>query len=147
VRIRRYAAADFDEWRRMRMALWPDHSAGDREQWLARTDAVILVADTGGGRLAGFAEVGTRSYADGCETSPVAYLEGWWVDEDFRRQGVGGSLIEAAEAWARERGCTELASDAELHNVISQTAHARLGFMEVGRSVLFRKALNARLRP
>ena len=128
----------------MRSALWPDESLADMEEWLRRPDTVVLVADAGGARLAGFAEIGARSYADGCETTPVAYLEGWWVDEDFRRQGVGRGLIEAAEAWAREGGHAELASDAELHNVISQMAHTRLGFTEVERAVLYRKPLNPR---
>jgi aminoglycoside 6'-N-acetyltransferase I len=143
VQIRRYTSADFEEWRRMRTALWPGQTIEDMAAWLARPDADVLVADAGSGRLAGFAEVGTRSYADGCESSPVAYLEGWWVDETFRRQGVGGALIAAAEAWASAGGYRELASDTEVHNVISQMAHARLGFTEVERAVLYRKTLRA----
>ena len=89
----------------------------------------------------GFAEVGTRSLADGCETSPVAYLEGWYVDADMRRQGVGTALIRAAEAWAREKGLNEFASDAELENIESQQAHVALGFHEVERVVLYLKTL------
>jgi hypothetical protein len=42
----------------------------------------------------------------------VAYLEGWYVDRDVRRHGIGAALVHAAEAWARERGYRELASDA-----------------------------------
>ena len=110
--------------------------------WLARTDTVVLVAPLNeGAGLAGFAEVGARSVADGCETSPVAYLEGWFVDADMRRQGVGAALIHAAEAWAREKGFREFASDAELENIQSQQAHVALGFREVERAVLYLRTL------
>jgi aminoglycoside 6'-N-acetyltransferase I len=126
----------------MRRALWPDATDDDMTHWLARHDAATLVAAVQGtGALCGFAEVGERPYADGCATSPVAYLEGWYVDPAFRRQSVGASLIRAVEAWARGRGHRELASDTLLENVDSQRAHLNLGFAETERLVLYRKAL------
>jgi aminoglycoside 6'-N-acetyltransferase I len=109
--------------------------------WLARADAAVLVAERDPSRLCGFAEVGERPYADGCDTSPVAYLEGWYVDPDARRRAVGAELMRAVEAWARSRGYRELASDTGLANVVSQRAHERLGFTETERSVLYRKVL------
>jgi aminoglycoside 6'-N-acetyltransferase I len=144
--IRLYRDGDDAEWLRMRRALWPevplDAHRTEMAAWRRRTDAVILVA-AGAARtgLVGFAEVGARSVADGCDTSPVAYLEGWYVDPDVRRQGIGAALVRAAESWPRERGYREFASDAELDNDGSQQAHLALGFAEVGRSVLYRKAL------
>ena len=123
----------------MRTALWSDQAAEDMDAWLARPDTVVLVAEVDGGRLAGFAELGARSVADGCLTTPVAYLEGWWVDPEWRRQGVGAALVTAAEAWARAEGYTELASDTTLDNTVSQAAHRRLGFVEMERAVLYRK--------
>ena len=144
--VRTYQPADHAAWLRMRRALFPSLTAGDEAQdaaeWLARNDAVVLVAQRAeSGGLAGFAEVGARAYADGCETSPVAYLEGWYVEPDVRRQGVGAALVRAAEAWARARGYRELASDALLDNLPSQEAHVAVGFGEVERSVKYRKAL------
>ena len=144
--VRRYAPTDDAEWLRMRFALWPEVSRevhrAEMIAWLARPDAVVLVAPrTTNAGLAGFAEVATRSVADGCETSPVAYLEGWYVDADMRRQGIGTALVRAAEIWARERGLREFASDAELENMESQRAHLALGFREVERSVLYLKTL------
>ena len=143
--IREYRPADHAEWLRMRRALWPgiapDEEAADAAEWRARPDAVVLVAARPGGGLAGFAELGTRPYADGCDSSPVAYLEGWYVDPDVRRRGVGAALVRAGEGWARRRGCRELASDALLENTGSQRAHAALGFTEVERAVHYRKAL------
>lgn len=139
--IRHYVPTDRTEWARMRSALWPEQNAADMDAWLARGDAIVLVADTGLGRLCGFAEVGERSVADSCDTSPVAYLEGWWVDQSFRRQGIGAALVVAAEDWARARGHREFASDTTLDNTVSQAAHRRLGFTEVERAVLYRKTL------
>lgn len=129
----------------MRCALWPGDPVAHRDetaQLTANPDVVVLFAlRPDGSGLAGFAEVGTRLYADGCDTSPVAYLEGWYVDADARRQGIGTALVRAAEAWARERGYREFASDALLDNIESQQAHEALGFAEVERAVRYRKAL------
>jgi aminoglycoside 6'-N-acetyltransferase I len=142
VAIRPYAAEDYAEWRRMRTALWPSQTEADMAVWLARSDTAVIVAVRAPGSLCGFVEVGERTNADGCESSPVAYVEGWWVDADVRRQRIGARLIEAAESFARSRGYRELASDAELDNTISQRAHERLGFEQLDRVVLYRKVLS-----
>jgi aminoglycoside 6'-N-acetyltransferase I len=68
-------------------------------------------------------------------------IEGWYVDADVRRRGVGRALVEAAEAWARSRGCRQMASDAELWNEVSHRAHGALGYEETARLVLFKKDL------
>ena len=77
----------------------------------------------------------------GLEARPVGYIEGWYVDGDVRRQGVGRALVEAAEAWARSKGCRQMASDALIDNAVSIEAHARLGYREVERLVHFAKEL------
>jgi len=146
---RPYTAADRDEWRRMRQALWPQPDAAaqlaDMDLWLSQPDRVVLVVERDPGSpgrgLAGFAEVGTRSVVDSCETSPVGYLEGWYVDPDMRLQGVGTALVLGAEEWARARGLREFGSDAQISNVGSQRAHAALGFTETDRVVVYRKSL------
>jgi aminoglycoside 6'-N-acetyltransferase I len=71
----------------------------------------------------------------------VGYIEGWYVDEYVRRCGVGRALVEAAEAWARSRGCRQMASDAELGNDVSHQAHRAVGYQETARLVLFEKDL------
>jgi aminoglycoside 6'-N-acetyltransferase I len=139
--VREFNAVDYSDWRRMRNVLWPDQTAADMETWLARPDAAVLVAERKSNGLCGFAEVGARSIAEGCATSPVAYLEGWYVDPDVRRQGIGAALIHGVESWARQAGYRELASDTGLTNRVSQQAHKRLGFVEVERAVQYRKAL------
>ena len=45
------------------------------------------------------------------------------------------------EEWARSLGCTELASDVELHNSPSQSMHLAIGFEETERVVYYRKPL------
>jgi aminoglycoside 6'-N-acetyltransferase I len=137
----------------MRAALWPDEepaeSARTVRQFLVALDPAlqptlqaVFVCPRATGGLCGFVELSIRPYAEGCETSRVGYIEGWYVDPDMRYRGVGRRLIAAAEAWARGQGCSEMASDAELDNTASQRAHQRLGYTEVERIVCFRKALS-----
>jgi aminoglycoside 6'-N-acetyltransferase I len=130
----------------MSQALFPVESAaalttGMRAMRL-RDDYEVFVIERPDGKLAGFIEVGSRSYADGCETSPVAYIEAWYVDPDIRRSGLGRALLDAAENWGRSNGYSEIASDALLDNAVSYSAHKRCGYDEVGRIVQFRKLLN-----
>jgi aminoglycoside 6'-N-acetyltransferase I len=105
---------------------------------------VTFVVERTGGGLGGFIEVSLRNYAEGCITSPVAYIEGWYVDPDLRRKTVGRQLVSAAETWAREHGLTEIASDTQIENTVSIHAHTRLGYEEVERLVCFRKRLDER---
>jgi aminoglycoside 6'-N-acetyltransferase I len=74
----------------------------------------------------------------------VAFLEGWYVVPDARRRGVGRALIEAAEQWALDQGCTEFGSDALIDNRVSAAAHEALGFEEVVQIRCFRKDLSER---
>jgi aminoglycoside 6'-N-acetyltransferase I len=144
--IRHLSAHDHAEWLRMRRALWPElaneDEVRDAADFLAQPNAVVIVAERpAGAGLAGFVELDERAWVDGCRTSPVAYLEGWYVDEDARRKGIGSSLVRAGEVWARQHGYSELASDALLENTTSQRAHDALGFDEVERAVRYRKHL------
>jgi len=145
VRIRRLEAGDTDEHARMRAALWPDQDVTElREEiaaMLADPDQPIFVAERETGGLCGMVEARIRDYADAVDEQPCAYVEGWWVDVDVRRTGVGRALIAAVEDWARSRGFHELGSDALLDNTLSHTAHRALGFHERERMVTFRKFL------
>lgn len=148
MRIRDVIRADAAEWTRMRAALWPAEThAAEVEAFLrggaAPQLAAVLVAERPSRALAGFVEIGLRAYAEGCESSPVPFIEGWYVDEDARHGGVGRALIRAAEEWARKRGFLEIASDVELSNEPSQRAHRALGYEEVERLVCYRRSLRA----
>ncbi len=148
VTVRTVRPEDHSEWLRMRKALWEDcpddQQVREMEENRASDVDAVFVAERSGGGLCGLLEAALRSRANGCDASPVGYIEGWYVDEDVRRGGVGRALVEAAEAWARSRGCRQMASDAELWNTISHEAHGALGYEETGRLVLFKKDLDGR---
>jgi aminoglycoside 6'-N-acetyltransferase I len=145
VRVRLYADADWREWLRMGLALFPGEPREEIERGMRDTlvspHAGVFIAVRDDGSPCGFVEVGERAYAEGCATSPVGYVEAWYVDPDVRRQGVGRALLAAAEDWARAKGYSEIGSDALLDNVVSQRAHVRSGYAEVERLVVFRKVL------
>jgi aminoglycoside 6'-N-acetyltransferase I len=93
------------------------------------------------GKIVGMLELSLRPYADGCESSPVPFIEGWYIAPDMRRTGVGRALVTAAEQWALDNGYAEMASDALLENTESERAHTALGFEVVERAIRFRKVL------
>lgn len=130
----------------MRLQLWPHH---DAEEHLAEMDEIqstpdtypVFVAERPEGGLGGFLEIQTRAWVEGCDTQPVGYLEGWYVDHSLRTQGIGRKLVEAAEAWARNRGLHEMASDCYVDNDVSLASHTALGYEELERVIRFRKSL------
>jgi aminoglycoside 6'-N-acetyltransferase I len=145
VTVRGVKPEDRAEWLRMRKALWDDcpdeQQVQEMEEILGGDTEEVFVAERSHGGLCGFVEAALRSRADGCDSTPVGYIEGWYVDEDVRRCGVGRALVKAAEAWARSRGCRQMASDAELWNIVSHQAHGAIGYEETARLVLFKKDL------
>jgi aminoglycoside 6'-N-acetyltransferase I len=133
----------------MRRALWPDDAADSHarevERFFAgqlRMPLEVLIATDSNGGVVGFAELSIRSYAEDCVTDRVAYLEGWYVEPDARRKGVGSALIRAAEVWARRQGCTEFGSDAVYDNEVSASVHRALGFEETVQIRCFKKQLS-----
>ena len=143
--IRRATHEDKPDWLRMRQGLWPDapieYLDFDMDDRLADPDYAVFVASGADGNLVAFIEAGLRDYGEGCETSPVGYIEAWYVDEHVRGQKLGKELVHAAEQWAREKGCSEMASDTWLENETSIAAHLKLGYQEAERLVHFVKRL------
>jgi aminoglycoside 6'-N-acetyltransferase I len=149
-RVRLGGTADTDVVARMFFRLWPDGTLAEHRDEarliLAGTPPsalplVVFVAESEG-TVIGFAEVGLRSHADGCDPrQPVGFIEGWYVELEHRGSGVGRALMHAAEDWARSQGCDEVASDTWIDHESSQRAHEALGFEVVDRCVNYRKAL------
>ncbi|MFV3414272.1 aminoglycoside 6'-N-acetyltransferase [Pseudomonas nitroreducens] len=146
--VRHCEKNDLADWVDLRLQLWPgDHAEEFFEEardilahpqrfgaWLARDEK---------GRALGLAEASVRrDYVNGTEGSPVLFLEGIYVREDARRQGVARALVRAVQAWGGARGCVDFASDAALDNTASHALHRALGFVETERVVYFRKPLH-----
>lgn len=91
----------------------------------------------------GFIHMALRfEYVEGAENSPVAYMEGIYVLLEFRLQHAAHQLVEAGKLWALEKGCTQIASDAELDNTVSHRFHQNTGFKEVNRLVCYIKNID-----
>ena len=150
-RIRAATSADASVVAGLMHALWPEGSVAEHRSECEATLAgkplstmplALFVAEDAESTTIGFVEVGLRSHADGCDArQPVGFVEGWYVSADRRGIGAGRALIEAAEKWALEQGCIEIASDTWIDNPASQEAHRALGFEVVDRCVHFRKPL------
>lgn len=90
----------------------------------------------------GFIHASTRSdYVEGCDYSPVGYIEGLYIEEVHRGNGYSKELVKEVEKWAKTRGFKQLASDCELKNEVSIAFHSRIAFQEVNRIVCFVKNL------
>ena len=94
------------------------------------------------GEVIGFANIRLRSeYVAGTKSSPVAYLEGIAVFEEYRKKGIARALFEYCLCWAKENGCTEFGSDCLITNEESYAFHMALGFKEIERTVHFAKKI------
>ena len=147
--IRPVEARDAAAWAAMRARLWPDAEPADL---LAETRAfttagaiplvaVAFVAEEAAAQLVGFIEVSIRPFADGCDSMPIPFVEGWYVEPASQGRGIGRALMAAAEAWARDGGYSELGSDTQAGNEDGRGAHLACGFTEVERIITFRKPL------
>lgn len=147
ISVRHCDEHDLADWIDLRLQLWPgDHAEEFFEEardmlaqpqrygaWLAHDEQ---------GRALGLAEASVRSdYVNGTQGSPVLFLEGIYVREDARRQGVARALVLAVQAWGMTRHCVDFASDAALENTASHALHRALGFVETERVVYFRKPI------
>ena len=143
--IRRATHEDKWGWLQMRQRLWPEAPVEyldfDMDARLVDPDYAIFVASGVNGQLVALIEAGLRDYGEGCESSPVGYIEAWYVDEHIRGHQLGRALVGAAEQWAREKGCAEMASDTWLENEPGITAHLKMGYEEAERLVHFVKRL------
>jgi aminoglycoside 6'-N-acetyltransferase I len=144
ITVRTMQERDRAAWAGMRAALWPEADEAahlrDLSTLLSQGDYWGFMAEAGGVAV-GFAEIGLRRYANGCEESPVPFLEGIWVRPECRRQGAGGTMLRAIEDFLRARGFMELGSDSEIDRRAAHEAHRAWGFDETERVVYFRKSL------
>ena len=92
--------------------------------------------------IVGFAQCGLRfDYVEGTDSSPVGYLEGIFVLEEYKKRGYAKELLGECQNWAKDQGCLEFASDCELDNEESLKFHLKMGFAEANRIICFTKRL------
>lgn len=142
--IRKATPADCHVLAALACRMWEadeaDLTAEFAEMTASDSTACFLTVD--GDEAVGFAQCSLRhDYVEGCETSPVGFLEGVYVDEMHRHSGMARALLAACEDWARSKGCTEFASDCEIDNHDSLAWHMKAGFQEMGRTIWFAKKL------
>ncbi|QDH36433.1 aminoglycoside 6'-N-acetyltransferase [Porphyrobacter sp. YT40] len=136
------------QWARLRISLWAwdtveDHQEEAEELYLSgNPDRTAFVALDDDQVVVGFAEATIRrDYVEGCDTSPVVFLEGIYVDPTWRKRGVARALSNAVAEWGTGRDAKEYASNALLDNVGSHAFHAAIGFSETERVVFFKRPL------
>ena len=127
----------------MAVQMWDSHTVEQLEKEFTETlgsENSIFFIKYANDLSVGFAQCGLRTdYVEGTGSSPVGYLEGIFVNESYRKNGYARELLRACEMWAKEKGCTEFASDCELGNNGSLSFHIAVGFEEANRIICFRK--------
>lgn len=144
--IRQAGTKDLKEVAELARLLWPAHTLQELETefegFLSDSACGVFLAIQDAAPVA-FAQVQLRQdYVEGTQSSPVGYLEGIYVRPAYRRQSLARRLVSACEAWAREKGCREFASDCLLDNRDSLGFHLALGFREAARIICFTKQLD-----
>ena len=129
----------------MAVMMWDSHSVeelkGEFEQEIENKDCVMYIYCIDNIPI-GFAQCGLRhDYVEGTESRPVGYLEGIYVREEYRNRGYARELLAECEKWAKQKGCSEYASDCELNNDASLQFHMRVGFTEANRIICFTKRI------
>ena len=127
------------------LELWPDAVFEEEYEQFAgliesENDRCYLARE--GEEYVGFVHVSIRrEYVEGADDLPVAYVEGIYVRPMYQKQGIARQLMAASEAWARQKGITQMASDTPADNAASIDFHTKLGFAEAERIVCFIKEL------
>lgn len=143
--IKKAGIRDLEEVANLAVLLWKEHTPEDLteefSEILSQGKAQFFLKYDQGTPI-GFAQCQIRyDYVEGTDTSPVGYLEGIFVQEEYRRKGYAKELLSACEKWAKEKGCKEFASDCEMNNHSSFLFHVASGFVEANRVICFTKKL------
>jgi aminoglycoside 6'-N-acetyltransferase I len=138
---------DIPSWHTLRCRLWPQTREDEHEREIVEIHSTperyaAFIAFSKTRTPLGFAEASIRrDYVNGCDTSPVLFLEGIYVTPEARRQGIAKALFEYVEQWGISHACSEFASDTDIGNTDVQALHRALGFEETERVVFFRKCM------
>ena len=126
--------------------MWEDHNLEELQQEfegdISSDESAIFLAYSDELPVA-VAQCRLRNdYVEGTSSSPVGYLEGIYVEQEYRKHGIAKLLCNECEDWAKGKGCEEFASDCELSNETSLKFHLGIGFDEANRIICFTKKLS-----
>ena len=103
------------------------------------TDAAVIVSTDANDQPTGWCHVELhRSLVDPMS----ALILGLVVGEGYRSTGIGASLLAAAEAWARARGCQRLVVATRITRERAHRFYAREGYEVSKTSYFLTKALD-----
>lgn len=145
MKIREATLEDAQKIARLAIQMWESHKIEELAEefcdYMCKESSIVFLAMADECAV-GFAQCGLRlDYVEGTDSSPVGYLEGIFVEKEYRKKGLAKEMLEACQEWAKEQGCTEFASDCELNNEESLKFHLKMGFVEANRIICFTKKL------
>lgn len=137
---------NIEAWCQLRHFLWPNHPINehikDGRKIIKSNNLISFLVCNDNGKFIGFADASIRKdYVNGCEHSPVVYLEGIFILDEFRQLGLSSLLLHEVENWGKLKGCLELASDTSPDNYVSINMHKKLGFTPTETVIFFKKNL------
>ena len=144
--IRAITHGDVERWLQMRRILWPDSAENILQQEMTvifdnAKNNQVYVCEVESHDIVAFIEISLRIRVKGCKSSPIAYIEGLYVEPNYRLQGIAKALTAEAENWARRSSCAELAADIAVDNALDQKIQHQLGFDEVKKTVIYCKKI------
>lgn len=142
VSIRTARESDADDVTRLTAELGYDVEAevlrGRLSRILGRSDQWFLVAEVGGQTVGWLHAV----LAEFVEAEPTVVIAGLVVSGRHRRHGIGRVLMERAEGWARELGCSIVRLWSSSNRTETHRFYEALGYTNIKTQYSFARSLD-----
>jgi GNAT superfamily N-acetyltransferase len=109
------------------------------ERVLSRDNERLFVAGAEG-RVVGWVHAVVADFVD---VEAFVLIAGLVVDRTRRRQGIGRALLNRAEAWAREQGCSMVRLSSSATRTKAHRFYEELGYVNLKTQYSFAKPLDA----
>lgn len=105
---------------------------------LSRPEQRFLIADADG-RVVGW----LHAVVSECvEADAFVAISGLVVDRNHRRQGIGRALLEEAERWTREQGCSVIRLRSSSVRTDAHRFYEQLGYTKIKTQYAFAKSID-----